>query len=75
MILNTVPCCYYPAEKDEGKFAPIVGFECRGLDPIEWRPEVRFYPKIHYKQTVVKAKLHCALLLISKGINETNLNL
>ncbi len=29
------------AADDEGKFAPLVAFECRGLDPIEWHPEVR----------------------------------
>ena len=26
---------------DEGQFVPIAGFDCRGLDPIDWRPEVR----------------------------------
>lgn len=31
-------CCV--AEEDQGKFAPIVGFECRGLEPIDWTPEV-----------------------------------
>lgn len=25
---------------DENKFVPIVGFDCRGMDPIDWRPEV-----------------------------------
>ncbi len=29
------------AADDEGKYAPLVAFECRGLDPIEWHPEVR----------------------------------
>lgn len=26
---------------DEHKFVPIIGFDCRGLEPIDWRPEVR----------------------------------
>jgi len=25
---------------DTGKFVPVVGFDCRGLEPIDWRPEV-----------------------------------
>lgn len=31
--------------EDEGKFIPIVGFECRGLEPIDWRPEDDFIVK------------------------------
>lgn len=26
---------------DAGNFVPIISFECRGLEPIDWRPEVR----------------------------------
>ncbi|GAB4813654.1 hypothetical protein N2152v2_000700 [Parachlorella kessleri] len=27
---------------DAGTFVPIIGFECRGLEPIDWRPEGGF---------------------------------
>ena len=29
-----------PADEDDGKWVPIIGFECRGIEPIDWRPEV-----------------------------------
>ena len=39
--LNSCKIVFRNAADDEGKFAPLVAFECRGLDPIEWHPEVR----------------------------------
>ena len=31
-------CCL--AVDDDGKFVPVVAFECRGLEPIKYQPEV-----------------------------------
>jgi hypothetical protein len=31
--------------EDHGKFVPIIGFECRGLEPVDWRPEDGFIVK------------------------------
>ena len=28
------------ADKDSGSFVPIIAFDCRGLDPTGWHPEV-----------------------------------
>lgn len=28
------------AADDDGNFVPIIGFDCRGLEPIHWHPEV-----------------------------------
>ena len=41
MYIMTLSAMCVNAADDEGKFAPIAAFECRGLDPIDWRPEVR----------------------------------
>lgn len=30
---------------DHGKFVPIIGFDCRGLEPVDWRPEDGFVVK------------------------------
>ena len=29
-------------EGDRGEFVPLVGFECRGLEPVDWHPEDGF---------------------------------
>lgn len=31
----------YVAAQDDRQFVSIVGFECRGMDIINWHPEVR----------------------------------
>lgn len=33
--------CAGAAEDDNGKFVPIATFECRGIEPVEYYPEVR----------------------------------
>jgi hypothetical protein len=30
---------------DEGKFVPVVGFECRGLEPVAFHPQGQFVVK------------------------------
>ncbi len=27
---------------DAGKFVPIIAFDCRGMEPVDWRPEGGF---------------------------------
>jgi hypothetical protein len=29
------------AEEDNGKWVPVIAFECRGLEPVAYHPEVR----------------------------------
>ena len=41
-LLHTpaVKAAWCHAEKDSGSFVPITAFDCRGLDPTGWHPEV-----------------------------------
>jgi hypothetical protein len=36
----SLPAPQTPAEEDSGKFVPVAAFECRGLEPMAYHPEV-----------------------------------
>jgi hypothetical protein len=31
------------ADEDDGQFVPLMAFECRGIEPTAFHPEVRVY--------------------------------
>jgi hypothetical protein len=39
--LNLQLDCCCAAAQDDRQFVSIIGFECRGMDIINWHPEVR----------------------------------
>ena len=51
------------AEKDNGSFVPIIAFDCRGLDPTGWHPEVSMWIIMQW-DTFAGALGTCFMLVI-----------
>lgn len=38
--LKGVTCAYTAADSEAQKWVPLVAFECRGMEPFAWQPQV-----------------------------------
>lgn len=50
----------HAAAEDDGKFVSTIGFDCRGMDVINWHPEVGFTSGCTLLCLIHLCPLHCA---------------